>query len=347
MSKTPLAVIINDLHFNINTLDIAEKALHMAASKAEILEVPLIIAGDLHDTKANIRAECQRSIQQVLYHTQVRTWILRGNHDSINEKSDVFALNLTDAMVISDRGFSIASPSLCGEFNKIRLIPYQHNPEIFAHEIGLCEPESLVIMHQGVIGANMGEYIQDKSAVDKNLFKNLRVISGHYHARQDIQTGSELSYAMSHHQLGTISYTGNPYTLTFGEANDPEKGFHVLNTDGSLEFIPTNLRKHVVYKTTVADLSKCPKVRAEDLIWIRITDYKDNLRNLKKEKIAERAGLPTANFKVDTALLDAPKKYVQGFTSQPILLDTMIDGLDGTTTADKEAVKALWKDFLK
>lgn len=58
-SKTkPEAVLISDIHYNIQTLPLADAAVNMAITKANQLGVPLIVCGDLHDTKANLRGEC-------------------------------------------------------------------------------------------------------------------------------------------------------------------------------------------------------------------------------------------------------------------------------------------------
>ncbi len=54
----PIAVIISDVHYDLNTLEVADAALTKAVSKANDLDVMLIICGDLHNTKANLRAEC-------------------------------------------------------------------------------------------------------------------------------------------------------------------------------------------------------------------------------------------------------------------------------------------------
>ena len=58
MKTNPVAILISDVHYNINTLKLADAAMQMAIDEANKLSVPLIVAGDLHDTKANLRGEC-------------------------------------------------------------------------------------------------------------------------------------------------------------------------------------------------------------------------------------------------------------------------------------------------
>ena len=50
MTNNPIAVVMADLHFNINNIDVASTALSVAIDKANDLGVTLIIAGDLHYT---------------------------------------------------------------------------------------------------------------------------------------------------------------------------------------------------------------------------------------------------------------------------------------------------------
>src|SRR5882757_6401470 len=93
----PTAVLISDVHYNVHTLKLADAAVRMAVAKANELNVPLIVAGDLHDTKANVRGEWINGMRDTFkLVTKVvgwngedikRVYILRGNHDAINEKS--------------------------------------------------------------------------------------------------------------------------------------------------------------------------------------------------------------------------------------------------------------------
>src|ERR1700722_9570126 len=85
--RKPIAVLISDVHYNLQTLPLADAAMRQAVFKANTLDVPLIVAGDLHDTKANLRGECIKAMLNTLSLTKHRAHILIGNHDKINEKS--------------------------------------------------------------------------------------------------------------------------------------------------------------------------------------------------------------------------------------------------------------------
>lgn len=326
--KKPLSVLISDIHYNLQTLPLADAALRQAVAKANNLAVPLIIAGDLHDTKANIRGECVNAIRKTLAPAYYDVYVIVGNHDRINEKTPEHSLNFLNgvARVIEKTTFTS-----CGY-----LIPYSHDAKTLVDEICsircLRAPPSAIIMHQGLTNSNAGEYYQDKSAIDMQEVSGLRIISGHYHTRQTITLPNG----------GQWDYIGNPYTLNFGEANDPEKGFQVLHDDGSLEFIPTNLRKHIVIKFDVNAPAVTP-VNIDDLVQVRASGTKVELGALTKADVKAMLKLPMDTFKLileptDQAAQQAP--ILTGATNRQHLL-AAIDANTNYTDAQKLRLKAL------
>jgi len=337
----PIAVLISDVHYNLQTLELADKAMRMALEKADQLRVPLIVAGDLHDTKAAMRAECVnamlRTFSAVVYWRPI---ILVGNHDKINEKSTEHSLKFLENDHTDVRGdpFEWA--------DGIHLVPYQHDLVFLKTYLRDICPGSVVIMHQGLQGSDSGDYFQDPTALSHEDVAHLRVISGHYHRRQDIDTGKG----------NTFSYIGNPYTLGFGEANHPEKGFQILHSDGSLEFVPTNLRKHRII-TVGYNNEDGPRgifwtvpiaSQPEDLVWVKVTGTREQLKKVNKEFL--KAEMPWLNeFKLELiyedqeVMTEAPPSNM----TKESILDRMIDTLSATTDAQKTRLKSLWKDLVK
>lgn len=353
----PLAVLIADVHYNIHTLKIADAAMRQAIAKANELNVPLIVAGDLHDTKANMRAECVNAMIETFKLCKISPFVMIGNHDKINEKSIEHSLNFLEAAQVQDSDYIkwdsgnpitmspliVEKPFVCREFT---LIPYYHDPDELRAYLKTLPEGSRLIMHQGIERSYSGDYIQDKSAIRHADVKDFRVISGHYHRRQDIKTGRARRGA-----VGAFSYIGNPYTLTFGEANDPPKGFQILMDDGILEFVPTNLRKHVVYESS-ADLNLLPpwtcSIKEDDLVWVRVKDTKERLALLTKEKIACAVGLTKMPFRLDLIPTDTKTQAPDNSKSlsQGELLDSMIDSLSNTNEAQKNRLKKFWKEIV-
>lgn len=328
----PRAVLISDLHYSINTLELADAALRQAIVKADELTVPVFICGDTNDTKAILRAEVMNKLlETVLWAAdlpETQIVFLVGNHDRINEKSSEHSLTFLDRI-----GVSVIAKTL--NCYGITCMSYYSNPEEFAMDFLLkIQPkDGLVLIHQGVKGGNAGHYIQDHSAVDVELLKAYRTIGGHYH---------------NHHTVGNHTFIGNAYTLNFGEANDHPKGFLVLYDDNSVEHIPTNLRKHIIIERTIG-VPTAPghNYVPGDLVWVKLTGTTLELDKWTRAKVAHVLGIPE-NFKFDKIPTDQPKARTDPEKPQTEieLMDSLIDQ---SQEADyqKSALKALYREVLK
>jgi len=325
----PIAVLISDVHYNVHTLPLADAAMRQAIINANALGVTLVVLGDLHDSKANMRGECVNAMIETFKLCSRPPVVMVGNHDRLNEKAPAHALNFLEpyAMVVDQPKY--IHP--LGTF-----IPYQHDTDAALYAI---PDKDLVFMHQGLTGSDSGEYIQDKSAIPASDIEAKRIISGHYHTRQTINLPNG----------GTWDYLGNPYTLTYAEANDPPKGFQILYADGSLEFVPTNLRKHVIIELMVGDLDQDKAalwrydLQPNDLLWLKVTGDKEHLR-ITKAQVAKWLGIPET-FRLDLIPTDTttsdpdPRQNL----SQGPLFDSLIDSLSATSDERKARLKALWK----
>jgi len=330
------AVIVADVHYNISTLTLADAGMHQAINMANSLKVPLIVAGDLHDTKAQLRGECVKAIISTFKQVKTKAYVLVGNHCLLNEKGTEHSLEfLRPYANIVDRSTTCANVGI--------LLPYFSDTSKLLTELSNIKPESTIIMHQGVQTAYMGHYIQDKTSLPKETFKDFRVISGHYHKKQDIKCGRPRKGA-----VGLFSYIGNLYTLTFGEANDGPKGFQILNSDGLLTFVPTNLRKHVILETHINELNavNTAAIQSNDLVWVKLHGPLSELKKLNKNDLGKRL-FNNVNYKLD---LIPDKSEV----SQPILaantseevFDKIIDALSDNDN-HKNELKDTWRDLLK
>lgn len=333
-STKPIAVLISDIHYNINTLPLADASLQQAVNKANNLNVPLVIAGDLHDTKANIRGECVNAIRHTLKSVKTDCFIIVGNHDKINEKSVEHSLAFLEGLTEI-----VTTPKFCS-FGAW-LVPYSSNIERLRGDIsGIATAKGYrypLIMHQGLQGSNIGDYVIDATAITKEDVSGLRVISGHYHPRQTIKLPDG----------GQWDYIGNPYTLGWGEANDLEKGFQILMEDGSLEFVPTNLRKHIVVDRTAGSFlydERPLKYLAGDLIWVKVRGDETDQNIVGKKFVTEHMEIKIP-FKFDfirDEQISAIKKLAENKT-QPELLDELIDSLTNTSSGVRDRLKTLWK----
>jgi len=325
--RKPIAVVISDLHFNINTVDIAGAALRGAVNKAHMLGVPLVIAGDLNDTKAIIRAEVANSIIEILQSREnVKIFILEGNHDKINEKGVGHGLNYL-------RPYStvIDSPDT-SSYPVVGFLPYFSDKDKLVEALGAFKKGSILIMHQGVAGAYMGDYVQDKSALDVDKLKDFTCISGHYHRHQTI---------------GTLTYIGSPYTVSFGEANDGGKGFLVLYQDGSFDrVLLPKLRRHRILERDYSDLDTPYPHNPGDLLWLKVKGPFSELEKLKKKDIGLRL-FGHSNFKLDRLPVDdAPEKQMRlANLTELQILDILIEGKT-ESVEQKSFLKTLAREII-
>lgn len=329
MSKRPIAVVISDVHFNMFTLSLASASLRAAVLKAEELSAPLIIAGDLHDTKALLNGKCVKTILDILRNVTVSVYVLVGNHDKLNERSEEHSLEfLRPYACVVDSPIHIPGVAY--------LIPYQHDTEVLKNILANAKLNchQRLIMHQGVIGGSMGEYVTDKTSLSPNDYKGFRVISGHYHRHQFVQIPE-----------GSWEYIGTPYTVTAAEAEDGPKGFQIINSDFSMTQVPLTLRKHVTVERTVTTvLDPIPELKPDDILWLKVTGSYSELELLNKKQIGLKH-LGHQNFKLDPVYTDGPKADEMdiGSLKAEELIDLMIDEAEEPKT-EKAALKKLWRE---
>lgn len=336
----PIAVLISDIHYNINTLELADASLRQAINKANQLDIPLIVAGDLHDTKANLRGECITAMRETFKLCRNDCYVSVGNHDKINEKSEAHSLDFLEGLV------RIVNSPLYTKAGYV--FPYYSDSEKLINDMsGIAalkvNRKAVFILHQGLQNSNSGHYIQDKSAITKEDVAGFRVISGHYHTRQDIELPDN----------GKWSYIGNPYSLNFGEANDPTKGFQILMEDGLLEFVPTNLRRHRIITCGWDDRHKIfwgpiLKILDNDILWIKVEGTKEQLQQVTKDWLRTQFEIPV-DFKLDLIPIETEtsKKQPKENLSQTQIFDNMIDSLTNTTDDRKLRLKSIWKGLIK
>lgn len=268
MSK-PLFVAISDIHFSVPNLELASKSLRAALNKAEELNIPLVIAGDLNDTKAIIRAEVANAIISILRPSKVTVYILEGNHDKVNEKGSEHGLNyLRPYAEIIDKETYIRNLHTT-------FIPYTTDLEKLKVRLNSLPSGKFgvkLLMHQGFYGAFMGDYIQDKSSISTDIVKDYIVISGHYHR---------------HQTLDTVTYIGSPYTITYGEANDGPKGFLIVNEDGTFTREILNLRKHIIVEREIDAnmMSPVTNYSQGDLVKVRLKGPRNLLNKVNKNEL--------------------------------------------------------------
>lgn len=343
----PKAVLSGDIHFNLNNLSLADAATRQAIAKANELNVPFVANGDTTDTKAILRAECVNAMIDTFKTAKIKPYINIGNHCKINNKGTEHALNFLEPYA-----HIINTPRYVKELESY-IIPYYDDVNQLRDYLKTLPKGSRLLLHQGLTEANMGEYTQDPSALHPQDLANFRSLLSHYHARQDIKCGRPRQG-----MVGLATFIGSAYTVSFAEANDPEKGFQILMDDGTLEFVPTNLRKHVVIEAEIvhsalntADyvlISGDPNsIKTGDIVKIKLRGTKEILSRTNKDLIAIGYGLKNVDFKLELIPLDTESKIIDtNNLTQPEILDKLIDNTENVSDEQKARIKDLWKGML-
>lgn len=339
MSK-PVCVITGDIHFNLQTLELASSALRQLLAKAKELNVPAVLNGDTLDQKALIRGEVANRLIEILETADpTQVYINTGNHDLINQKATESSLNFLRpyAQVISVPTYVEALKSW--------IVPYFSDNQNLQDFLNTVPKGSRLIVHQGVIGADLGHYVKDSSSLPPESFADFRTVASHFHKRQDIKCGRPRKGA-----VGLFSYCGSPYSISFSEANDGPKGINVLYDDGTLELVPTNLRKHWKLDLDLEGLQLFLDTGAHpataDLVWLRIKGPASELAKVKKADLAKVLGVDY--FKLDKVAVETERLDDEDKAeakSGGDLLDALID--KGEEPAEEKVVlKNLWRELV-
>ena len=328
VNKKPIAVLISDVHYTLNTLQVANSAFRSAIDKAVELGVPLIDGGDITNDKAIIRAEIANTLIDTMKYANSKGLfpiLLVGNHSLINEKGKEHALHFLEpyTRVVSS---PVYMPGLGG------LIPYQSKSSDFLEAVKQFPKGSIVIGHQGTIGGQLGHYVKDESAFDPKLVKDWKVFLGHYHAHYSLQS--------------TISI-GNPYTLTlWGVQRTAIRVTYFCIATQSFDRVVLGLRKHVVVEQSIDQpLAPLCNIGTNDLVWVKLKGPKSEIALRPKDDVGKKLGL--TNFKLDKIYTDSIEVVHRADNmSSHDLLDSLIDaGKDSDQT--KKDLKLLWRDLIK
>ena len=279
----PLFCAISDVHIKLSTEDVSIFVLNQVAERARELKVPVIINGDLNDTKALLRSECIKSLIDYFHkYSDITFYINVGNHDLNNKNSEGHSLEFLDLL---GNVHVVSQPSILNFDNELfMMIPYQKSNEDFKAAIDLAKKNQVtrLFTHQGFMSAFMGDYVVDDSSVSPDEVKDFEiVIAGHYHMAQRVN--------------GNIQFLGSPYTVNFGESSHDKYiwDFGILDEKIVMKETSTQARRHV----QVEVLDKLPRknkalVMPEGtLLKVLLKGTKEFCTKIKKDKLKEIYGI--------------------------------------------------------
>jgi hypothetical protein len=191
---------------------------------------PVIILGDLFDTKEIIRGKIFNYVCQRLSSSKLKFVILVGNHDWFNldcADHSLKALKLFDNVTVVDQPLKMG---------KVGFLPYYEDLARFKKDAKALGVKRLFI-HQGVVGFDYGNgLLADGSGhgeIEAEALSGFEtVISGHFH-----------KYATK----GNLTFLGTPFSKDFGET-DQVKYIGIFDDQtGVLELVKTPFPRHQTF----------------------------------------------------------------------------------------------------
>lgn len=240
--KQPYALLINDIHVSKDNIPEFQANWNEALEICEDLGIKnIIVGGDLWQSRSAQTLSTLMAVRQaIIKATKKGIYLIlaEGNHDKVDQESMLGYSHLfseyDDVFVVDDSVNCVVS-----EENKVAIDIMSYFPENgsfmekLEENIGALDHDwyNILYIHQGIKGG-LNQPSEDE--LPANIFSEYdAVLVGHYHDRKKVK--------------GTnIEYIGASRQHNFGE--DEEKGYTILYTDGSYEFIQNqaNMRYKVM-----------------------------------------------------------------------------------------------------
>lgn len=331
MEKKPLALLVNDLHISKDNIEEFmlnwEEALSICL-KRKIGHI--VVGGDLFTSRSSqtlpVLTAIYESLRLAHERYDVYVTLIPGNHDRSNQEETNSYCHLyrqCPGVRVADEYEILLWP----EYNLL-LLAVSYFPEngsfterfkritadvLRKYSDTIRSKEDVILyLHEGIHGA-LGDF-DIPGELPQELFKGYgAVLVGHFHNRTKIK--------------GTnIEYIGASRQTSFGE--DEEKGYTILYSDGSYEFVKNEVNKR--YVTLEIDADQIGNYRPDD-----------DERYLRKIKV--RATEQQAKTIKRQDLLD------MGFNKAEIIVEspneTQIKAEDLTQKYDKSGITQAYKGF--
>jgi len=279
----PIAVYLTDTHLKENNHDLVFDIFKQCVSVCLKNKVKRIFhAGDFFtsrtsQTLSNLLKFCE--ILDYLNENNITLYGIPGNHDKTNQDSEKSYLDVFHKY----DNFKIISNEKCFTFDSITIGFLPFFTESYISRLKSLEvsakakktPKNLLITHTSFNGAiNNDGSVVDEAISTKSVRFWDNVLVGHYHDSNSFKN---------------INYTGSSYQANFGERID-DKGFHMIYSDSTTEFIPSNFPKFIKVKLDINDdveneIELLTNNGQENNIRFIFQGDKTNLHKIDKQKL--------------------------------------------------------------
>lgn len=247
--KKAFALLVNDLHINKDNISEFVVNFEEVCSVCEDRNIDkILIGGDLFTTRSSQALASMLTVYNCLQNAGrdkgLEIHIVNGNHDkpdlsSVNGWCNLFA-HLPKVHVY-DTGvtFQMSSQEM------LMMLPYFPEDDKMQDVVRQCLEETstpehtTLYLHSGIHGA-LGDFDVPHELPTELLTPFKQVLVAHYHNRTTIKNTN-------------IHYIGSSRAHNFGE--DEEKGYTIIYTDGSTEFIKNEVNvRYVTEELAIGDL---------------------------------------------------------------------------------------------
>lgn len=319
--KWPVALLINDIHVSKDNISDFQLNWDEALNLCKKHKIPeIVVGGDLWQSRSAQTLPVLMAVRQAILkatNDSIEVVIAEGNHDLIDQESylgysHIFShYSLVDVIddytiedITEDVTFAVMSyfPENGGFVNHLNELRSQIEPQ-----------NTILYIHEGIRGALAQSTDKELPA---HIFEDFqKVLVGHYHDRCKVGKN--------------IEYIGASRQHNFGE--DEEKGYTILYSDGSTEFVKNEVNTR--YSTLVVTSDN-------------IEAAKDKIQQLKKE--GKKVRVQVACDSNEAAVVDKKALVELGATKVEIKTEsTNIESASQTleTKYDKTGIKQEYTTF--
>lgn len=245
-NKKAVGVFITDTHLDRDNGELVKSIFDQIIDVCKSYGVSRIFhGGDVFTNRSGQPLQCLtdwKDILEKLKENEIQILVIPGNHDKTDADSDKSYLDVYSdiSMRLFRRAGYIIVPDCL-----VCMVPYYSDSKWLGefHELEerideLLEEgdidknySKILITHMGFDGVRNNDGSEVESIIKPSMFDDWdAVLIGHYH---NASTLSE-----------NVIYPGSAYQCNYGE-NITDKGFTVVYSDGSTEFVPSKFPKYI------------------------------------------------------------------------------------------------------
>lgn len=269
-NKKPIAIVLTDTHLREDNYDVNASIYKQAEALADRLGVRTIIHGaDVFDARKAQPLDNLKAFDNIVNQFTKQWFFITGNHDKTDYYSENSYLDQYryHPNIQLTRDFNVKN---FGNGVYIGMLPYfgEKNPDKYLSYLEKIKKMmnaekpsvKILITHIAVNGVKNNDGSLVENSITPSLFKEFdTVLVGHYHNRSKIGKN--------------IHYIGSAFQHNYGE--DVNKGFTIIYSDASIEYVDAEFPKYYVFKKRIEDV--------DSKVFNELKELKEDGNNIRLE----------------------------------------------------------------